>query len=60
MVLSPYLFNILAEMVMREVLEGYEGVFQVRGRKVTNLKYADDIILLACSEIQLHRTGGST
>ena len=52
-VLSPYLFNILAEMVMREVLEGYEGGFQIGGRRVTNLRYADDIILLACSEIQL-------
>ena len=28
-VLSPYLFNILAEIVMREVLEGYEGGFQI-------------------------------
>ena len=52
-VLSPYLFNILAEMVMREVLEGYKGGFQIGGRRVTNLRYADDIILLACSEIQL-------
>ena len=38
---------------MREVLEGYEGGFQIGGRRVTNLRYADDIILLACSEIQL-------
>ena len=48
-----HLFNILAEMVMREVLEGYESGFQIGGRRVTNLRYADDIILLVCSEIQL-------
>ena len=38
---------------MREVLEGYEGGIQIGVRRVTNLRYADDIILLVCSEIQL-------
>lgn len=52
-VLSPYLFNILAEMVMREALDGHEGGIQIGGRRVTNLRYADDIILLACSETEL-------
>ena len=52
-VLSPYLFNILAEMVMREALDGYEGGLQLGGRRVTNLRYADDIVLLACSETDL-------
>jgi hypothetical protein len=52
-VLSPYLFNILAEMVMRETLDGYEGGIQMGGRRVTNLRYADDIILLACTEMEL-------
>ena len=28
-VLSPYLFNILAEMVMRETLDGFEGGLQI-------------------------------
>ena len=58
-VLSPYLFNILAEMVMREVLEDHDGGFQIGGRRMTNLRYADGIILLACSEI-VTRVGGST
>ena len=52
-VLSPHLFNILAEMVMREALEGFDGGIQIGGRRVTNLRYADDIILLARSEIEL-------
>jgi len=38
-VLSPSLFNILAEMVMREVLDGFEDGLQMGGRRVTNLRY---------------------
>ena len=46
-VLSPYLFNILAEMVMRNFKVDYklEGEW--------NLRYAGDIILLATSEAEL-------
>jgi len=40
--LSPYLFHIVAEMVMREALDGYKGGVQIGGRLVTNLRYADD------------------
>ena len=32
-VLSPYLFNILAEMVMRETLGGFQDGLQIGGRK---------------------------
>ena len=52
-VLSPYLFNILAEMVMRETLDGFQGGLQIGGRMITNLRFADDIILLATSEAEL-------
>jgi len=52
-VLSPYLFNILAEMVMRETLDGFQGGLQIGGRMITNLRYADDTILLATSEAEL-------
>ena len=52
-VLSPYLFNILAEMVMRETLDGFQGGLQIGGRMITNLRYADDIILLATTEAEL-------
>ena len=41
-VLSPYLFNILAEMVMRETLGGFQGGLQIGVRMITNLRYADD------------------
>ena len=58
-VLSPYLFNILAEMVMvmRETLDGFQGEIQIGGRMITNLRYADDIILLATSEAELQELG---
>jgi len=52
-VLSPYLFNILPEMVMRETLDGFHGGLQIGGRMITNLRYADDIIQLATSEAEL-------
>ena len=52
-VLSPYLINILAEMVMMETLDGFQGGLQIGERMITNLRYADDIILLATSEAEL-------
>jgi len=51
-VLSPYLFNIRANMVMRETLDGFQGGLQIGGRMITNLRYADDIVLLATSEAE--------
>jgi len=40
-------------MVMRETLDGFQGGLQIGGRMITNLRYADDIILLATSEAEL-------
>jgi len=50
---SPYLFNILAEMVMRETLDEFQGGLQIEGRMITNLRYADNIILIATSQAKL-------
>jgi len=50
-----YLFNVLAEMVTRETLNGFQGGLQIGGRMITNLRYADDIILLASSEVLMDR-----
>src|ERR1043165_5114230 len=52
-VISPTLFNILSEMVMREALKGYKGGIHVGGRRITNLRYADDIVLMASTEAEL-------
>ena len=46
-VLSPLLFNIYAENIMREALEEWESGISIGGRMVTNLRYADDTTLLA-------------
>ena len=51
--ISPDLFNLMAELLMRLVLEGYEGGVQIGGRRLTNLRYADDIILIAGSASEL-------
>ena len=40
-------------MVMRETLDGFQGGLQIGGRMIMNLRYADDIILLATSETEL-------
>jgi len=49
----PCITNILAEMVMRETLDGFQGGLQIGWRMITNLRYADDIILLVTSEAEL-------
>jgi len=38
---------------MRETLDGFQGGLQIGGRMITNLRYTDDIILLATSEAKL-------
>jgi len=40
-------------MVIRETLDGFQGGLRIGGRMITNLRYADDIILLATSEAEL-------
>ena len=46
-ILSPLLFNIYAENIMREALEEWESGISIGGRMLTNMRYADDTILLA-------------
>jgi len=38
---------------MRESLDGFQGGLQIGGRIDTNLRYADDVILLATAEAEL-------
>ncbi|XP_047492300.1 uncharacterized protein LOC125041405 [Penaeus chinensis] len=52
-ILSPHLFNVYSEKIMRDALEGFEGTIKVGGRNVTNLRYADDIVLIAGSMLEL-------
>ena len=52
-ILSPYLFNIYAEYIMRQALDGFQGQVSIGGRIVTNLRYADDTTLIARSRAEL-------
>ena len=46
--LSPYLFNLYAEYVMRNAgLEEAQAGIKVAGRNINNLRYTDDTTLMA-------------
>jgi len=49
------LLSILAEQVMRKALQGFSGGFRIGGRTISNLRYADDIVLLATSPEELQQ-----
>ncbi|KAK2180178.1 hypothetical protein NP493_454g03017 [Ridgeia piscesae] len=42
-VLSPTLFNIFLERIMTDALHDHEGTVSIGGRRITNLRFADDI-----------------
>ena len=53
-VLSACLFNLYAEDIMRNTgLEGAQAGIEIAGRYINNLRYADDITLMAESEEEL-------
>ena len=50
-ILSPCLFNFYAEYIMRNAgLEEAQAGIKIAGRNISNLRYADDITLMAESE----------
>ena len=52
--LSPCLFNLYAKHIMRNVgLDELQARIKVAGRNINNLRYADDITLMAESEEEL-------
>ena len=53
-ILSPCLFNIYAEYIMRNSgLEEAQAGIKIAGRNINNLRYADDTTLMAESEEEL-------
>ena len=52
-ILSPCLFNFYAEYIMRNAgLEETQAGIKIAGRNFNNLRYADDTILMAESELK--------
>ena len=50
-ILSPYLFNLYAEYIMRNAgLEEAQAGIKISGRNINNLRYADDTTLMAESQ----------
>ena len=55
-ILSPCLFNVHAEYIMRNAgLEEAQAGIKIVGRKISNLRYADDTTLMAESEEEMKR-----
>ena len=53
-ILSPCLFNLYAEYIMRNTgLDEEQAGIKIAGRNINNLRYADDTILMAESEDEL-------
>ena len=53
-ILSPCLFNLYAEYIMRKAgLEEAQAGIKIAGRSISNLRYADDTTLMAESEEEL-------
>ena len=53
-ILSHYLFNFYAEYIMRNAgLEEAQAGIKTAGRNINNLRYVDDMILMAESEEDL-------
>ena len=53
-ILSPCLFNVYAEYIMRNSgLEETQAGIKIARRNIKNLRYADDITLMAESEEEL-------
>ena len=48
--LSPTLFNIFLERIMADVFEDHIGTVNIGGRRITILRFADDIDGLAGNE----------
>ncbi|KAK9871609.1 hypothetical protein WA026_012988 [Henosepilachna vigintioctopunctata] len=52
-ILSPILFNTYTEHIMRRVMEGWTGGISVGGRRINNLRYADDTVIIAASKEEM-------
>ena len=54
-IISSILFNLYSEYMINEALESEPGI-QFNGNNITNLRYADDAVLVANTKNKLQRT----
>ena len=55
-IFAPCLFNLFAEYIMRNPgLDEAQAEIKIAGKNINNLRYADDITLMAESEEKLKR-----
>ena len=55
-ILSPYLFNLYAEYIIQNAgLDEAQAGIKIGGRNINNLRYANDITLIAENEEELKR-----
>ena len=52
-ILSPCLFNLYAEYIMRNAVDEAQAGIKIARRNISNLRYADDITHMAESEVEL-------
>ncbi len=52
-ILSPKLFNIYGEQIIREVLHEFDGGVKIGGQRLTNLRFADDTLLCSSKLMRL-------
>lgn len=52
-ILSPIIFNIYSEAVLREALQEWNGGVVMGGRKINNLRFAEDTTLCTKSEPEI-------
>ena len=52
-IISPSLYNIYTENIMRKTLENLEGGITIGGKKITNQRFADDTLVTCNSKEEL-------
>jgi len=56
--MSPTLFNVYSELIMRKALEDWQDGFDFSGEKLADQRYEDDVVLIASSEALLQQLAG--
>lgn len=54
-VLSPCLFNLYSEAIFKKAFENVEDGIKINGVKISSIRYADDTIIIADSDLGLQR-----